>query len=232
MVRTWIRLRRGIGAGSLLIALAAPASAQTESACLRDLASIEARQVGVLEHMGSFERRSLASLRDAVHVLVRTGHDDACEAVVAAVEEILGERRDELVEAGVMVEVDDQERISRLENAPQVTGLQQPLRVGDMIGRSLRGTRDEYLGQISDVVLDPEGRNITHALVEVGGFLGLGEDVVAVPLSALRVTEDRATYVIGLSPERLAAAPRIEGDTLQQPDWAQQNDMYYALGQN
>ena len=232
MITTRIRLLAGIGGGSLLVGLAAPALAQTDSECLRDLADIEARQVGVMEHMGSFERRSLATLRNAVHVLARTGHDDACEGVVEAVADILGARRDELVDAGVMVDVDDQERVSQLESAPQVTALEQPLRAGDMIGSALRNTRDEYLGEISDVVFDPENRSITHALVEVGGFLGLGEDVVAVPLSALRVTDDRETYVVALTPERLEEAPRVEGDTLQKPDWQQENDLYYALGSN
>jgi sporulation protein YlmC with PRC-barrel domain len=231
MITTRIRLLSGIG-GGMLLGLAAPAAAQTDSECLRDLANVEARQVGVMEHMGSFERRSLATLRNAVHVLVRTGHDDACEEVVEAVNEILGERRDELVDSGVMVDVDDQERVTQLETAPQVTELQQPLRAGDMIGGSLRNTRDEHLGEISDVVFDPQTNQITHALAEVGGFLGLGQDVVAVPLSALRVTDDHETYILAMTPERLEEAPRVQGDTLQQPDWAQENDMYYALSSN
>jgi sporulation protein YlmC with PRC-barrel domain len=208
MVTTRIRLLGSIGGGSLLLGLAGPALAQADSECLRDLADIEARQVGVMEHLGSFERRSLSTLRNAANVLVRTGHDDACEEVVEAVEEILGERRDELVETGVMVDVDDQERVNQLESAPKVTALEQPLRAGDMIGKSLRNTRDEYLGEISDVVFDPEGGSITHALVEIGGFLGLGEDVVAVPLSALQVTDDHSTYIIARTPERLDEAPR------------------------
>ena len=232
MTKTRIRLLGGLGGCGLLTLSSAPALAQTDAGCLRDLAEIEARQVGVIEHMGSFERRSLATLRNAVHVLARTGHDDACEEVVEAVAEILGVRRDELVDAGVMVDIDDQERVTRLESAPQVTELEQPLRAGEMIGESLRNTRDEYLGEISDVVFDPNGNQITHALVEVGGFLGLGQDVVAVPLSALRVTDQRNTYVIALTPERLEEAPRVEGDTLQEPDWQQENDLYYALGPN
>ena len=232
MKRTRIRLLGGLGGCSLLTLVAAPALAQVDSECLRDLAEVEARQVGVMEHMSSFERRSLSTLRNAVHVLVRTGHDDACEEVVEAVNEILGKRRDELVDSGVMVEADDQERVTQLENAPQVTELEQPLRAGDMIGASLRNTRDEHLGQISDVVFDPETNQITHALAEVGGFLGLGEDVVAVPLSALQVTDDHETYVLAMTPERLEEAPRVQGDALQEPDWAQENDMYYALGSN
>jgi sporulation protein YlmC with PRC-barrel domain len=227
-----IRLLGFIGGGSLLVSVATPAPAQNDSECLRDLADIEARQVGVMEHMGSFERRSLSTLRNAVHVLVRTGHDDACEEVVDAVEQILGDRRDELVEAGVMVEVEDQERVTQLENAPKVTEVDQPLRAGNMIGHSLRNTQDEYLGEISDVVFDPAGTRITHALVEVGGFLGLGEDIVAVPLSALRVADEGDTYVMAMTPERLEEAPRVEGNAFDQPDWAQQNDMYYALGDN
>ena len=229
MITTRKRLLSGIGAGSLLVALGSPAVAQSDSECLRDLARVEAQQVGVMEHMGSFERRSLSTLRNAVHVLVRTGHEDACEEVVEAVEEILAARRDELVDAGVMVEADDQERVTQLENAPKVTSLEQPLRAGDMIGSSLRNTRDEYLGEISDVIFDPDGQAITHALVEVGGFLGLGQDVIAVPLDALKITDDRETYIIAMTPERLEDAPRFKPETIEQPDWGQQNDMYYAL---
>jgi sporulation protein YlmC with PRC-barrel domain len=232
MTKTRIRLLGGLGGCSLLTFMAGPALAQADSECLRDLADVEARQVGVMEHLSSFERRSMTTLRNAVHVLVRTGHDDACEEVVEAVAEILGTRRDELVDSGVMVDVDDQERVTQLETAPQVTELEQPLRAGNMIGGSLRNTRDEHLGEISDVVFDPETNQITHVLAEVGGFLGLGQDVVAVPLSALRVTDDHETYVLAMTPERLEEAPRVQGDTLQQPDWAQENDMYYALGSN
>jgi sporulation protein YlmC with PRC-barrel domain len=214
--------------GSLLIG-SVPALAQTDSECLRDLAEIEAQQVGVLEHLSSFERRSLTTLRNAVHVLVRNGKEDACEDVVEAVEEILTDRREELVDAGLMVAADDQPRIDRLKNAPKVDQLVQPLRAGDVIGSSLRNTRDEYLGEISDVVFDPNGHEITHALVEVGGFLGLGEEVVAVPMSALRVTDDLETFVIPMSKERFGEAPRLKDDILSQPDWQSANDTYFAL---
>ena len=66
MTKTRIRLLGGLGGCSLLTLMAAPALAQVDSECLRDLAEIEARQVGVMEHMGSFERRSLSTLRNAV----------------------------------------------------------------------------------------------------------------------------------------------------------------------
>ena len=226
---TSIGIRSAMISGSILLGLGSPALAQEDSECLRDLADIEARQLGVLEHLGSFERRSLTTLRNAVHVLVRTGQEDACEEVVEAVEDILSERREEFVEAGLMVEADDQARITQLETAPKVDQLERPLRAGDVIGSSLRNTEDQYLGEIGDVVFDPNGQEITHALVEKGGFLGMGEEVVAVPMTALRVTDDLETFVVDMTEERFEEAPRLEDDILSQPDWQTANDTYFAL---
>src|ERR687897_673945 len=139
---TRIGIRSVLASGSIVLGLGSPAIAQEDSECLRDLADIEARHLGVLEHLGSFERRSLTTLRNAAHVLVRTGQEDACEEVVEAVEDILSERRGEFVESGLMVEVDDEARITQLETAPKVDQLERPLRAGDIIGSSLRNTQD------------------------------------------------------------------------------------------
>lgn len=219
-----------IGAG--LLGTGQPAVAQPEAECLQDLAEVEARHLGVLEHMGSFELRGLSTLRNAARVLVRHDKEDACEELVEAVGEMLEERRDALVESGVMVEVDDQDQIERLRNASRIRDLVVPLRAGHLIGAALRNMEDQYLGEISDVVFDPEGRQITHALVEVGGFLGLGEDIVAVPLAALRVTDDMSTFVLDMNEERFDEAPRLEEERLDLVDdvaWREQNDLYYNL---
>jgi sporulation protein YlmC with PRC-barrel domain len=226
---TRIGIRSVLIGGSIVVGLGSPALAQEDSECLRDLAESEARHLGVLEHLGSFERRSLTTLRNAVHVLVRTGQEDACEEVVEAVEDILSERREEFVEAGLMVDADDQARITQLETAPKVDQLERPLRAGDVIGSSLRNTQDQFLGEIGDVVFDPESHEITHALVEKGGFLGMGQEVVAVPMTALRVTDDLETLVVDMTKERFEEAPRLEDDILSQPDWQTANDTYFAL---
>src|SRR5918995_1739288 len=138
---TRIDIRSVLASGSIVLGLGSPAIAQEDSECLRDLADIEARHLGVLEHLGSLER---------------------------------------------------------------------PLRAGDIIGSSLRNTQDQYLGEISDVVFDPNSHEITHALVEKGGFLGLGQEVVAVPMTALRVTDDLEIFVVDMTKERFAEAPRLE----------------------
>jgi PRC-barrel domain len=153
--------------------------AQSEARCLQNLAKVESTHLGVLEHMRSFELRSLSTLRNAARILVRNGKEDTCEELVEAVAGIFEERRADLVEAGFMVDVENQDRMARLHEASRVEDLVVPLRAGDVIGAEICNTQNWYLGEVSDVVFDPDRRQITHAMVEVGGFLGLSEEIVS-----------------------------------------------------
>jgi sporulation protein YlmC with PRC-barrel domain len=65
---------------------------------------------------------------------------------------------------------------------------------GQMLGSDLRGTRvygasNESIGDISDLVVDRDGR-LAAVIVGVGGFLGIGQKDVAVPFEALEIVAD------------------------------------------
>jgi sporulation protein YlmC with PRC-barrel domain len=86
-----------------------------------------------------------------------------------------------------------------IQGQPATASLQ-PLatpQAGQMLGSDLRGTRvyganQENIGDISDILLDREGR-VVAVIVGVGGFLGIGQKDVAVPYQALEiVAHDRA----------------------------------------
>jgi hypothetical protein len=66
---------------------------------------------------------------------------------------------------------------------------------GQIMGSDLRGTRvyganDESIGDISDIVVDRDGR-LVAVVVGVGGFLGIGEKDVAIPFAALEIVDRR-----------------------------------------
>jgi hypothetical protein len=68
---------------------------------------------------------------------------------------------------------------------------------GQMLGSDLRGTRvyaanNESIGDISDLLLDRQGR-VVAAIVGVGGFLGIGQKDVAVPFEALEIVPQGAS---------------------------------------
>jgi hypothetical protein len=72
---------------------------------------------------------------------------------------------------------------------------------GQIMGSDLRGTRvygsnNESIGDISDLLLDRQGR-IVAAIVGVGGFLGIGQKDVAVPFEALEIVPQGASASAG-----------------------------------
>ena len=67
---------------------------------------------------------------------------------------------------------------------------------------------DTTVGQIEDVLVDLDRRTVT-ALVSVGGFLGVGEKLVAVPVNQVKVGKE-ARFTTDLSRDQLTRAPAFD----------------------
>jgi hypothetical protein len=77
-----------------------------------------------------------------------------------------------------------------------------------LTGANVRDASDASIAEVSDLVLSPEGQ-VTHVVLDVGGFLGIGAKSVALPMEELTVAQrDGAVLVwVGLSREELEALP-------------------------
>jgi sporulation protein YlmC with PRC-barrel domain len=84
----------------------------------------------------------------------------------------------------------------------------------DYYKQNVYDTSDNPVGEISDVLLDKDGR-VTAVIVSVGGFLGLGAKYVSVPFNALRMTEkDGKRYlVMDTTKDTLMNAPGYQYDS-------------------
>lgn len=58
-----------------------------------------------------------------------------------------------------------------------------------LVGKTVYNLQDENIGAISDLILDSKGR-VAGVIVGVGGFLGMGQSEVAVPMNALKFEPD------------------------------------------
>ena len=58
--------------------------------------------------------------------------------------------------------------------------LSSPVKVSELIGTSVKGARDERLGEIKDLLLNISEGKIVYAVVASGGFLGFGNKLHAV----------------------------------------------------
>lgn len=84
----------------------------------------------------------------------------------------------------------------------------------DLTGTRVYGPEDEDVGEISELILSEDGKQIEKAVIDVGGFLGMGEHSVAVTLEELRIlrAEDGGDFriYINSSKEALEAQPEYE----------------------
>jgi sporulation protein YlmC with PRC-barrel domain len=73
------------------------------------------------------------------------------------------------------------------------SSLQGDWRASKVVGLKVYNDSNESLGSISDLLMDKSG-NIKAAVVGVGGFLGMGEHLVAVPLEKLKFVNEPVAY--------------------------------------
>jgi sporulation protein YlmC with PRC-barrel domain len=66
-------------------------------------------------------------------------------------------------------------------------------RASKIIGLSVYNDSNESLGSINDMLTDKDG-NIKAVVVGVGGFLGVGEHLVAVPLEKIKFVNEPVAY--------------------------------------
>jgi sporulation protein YlmC with PRC-barrel domain len=68
---------------------------------------------------------------------------------------------------------------------------------------------DTSIGQIEDVLVDLDHATVTAVVLSVGGFLGMGDKLVAVPVNQIKVGSE-ARFTTDLTKEQLASAPAFD----------------------
>lgn len=66
-------------------------------------------------------------------------------------------------------------------------------RASKMVGLSVYNDKNESVGSINDMLADKSG-NIKAVVIGVGGFLGVGEHLVAVPFDKVKFTDEPIVY--------------------------------------
>jgi len=91
---------------------------------------------------------------------------------------------------------------------PSVAVLQ-PRQVQGVLGRDVRSSANENMGRIVDVIVDQDGR-VRAAIIDFGGFFGVGSRRIAVDWNALRfdpASNRRNVVTLELTRDQLKDAP-------------------------
>ncbi|UGA45259.1 PRC-barrel domain-containing protein [Bradyrhizobium quebecense] len=84
-----------------------------------------------------------------------------------------------------------------------------------ILGRDVRGSANEDMGRIVDVIVDRDGK-VRAAVIDFGGFLGVGSRKIVVDWNALHfagVSSKSDSITLDLNKQQVSAAPEYKEDT-------------------
>lgn len=79
-------------------------------------------------------------------------------------------------------------------------------------GTDVYNRAGEKLGSIDDLMIDKHSGHVRYAVLEFGGFLGMGTDRYPLPWNMLKYDTSLDGYVVPLDKSQLDKAPRYSAD--------------------
>ncbi len=97
-------------------------------------------------------------------------------------------------------------------------------------GTAVFNGHGDKLGSIDDLMIDKRSGHIRYAVLEFGGFLGMGTERYPIPWNVLRYDTDKDGYVVPLDKDKLENAPRYRLDDMPiyDNDYGSRIDRYYG----
>ena len=96
-------------------------------------------------------------------------------------------------------------------------------RASELIGKDVTNPQGEDLGEIKDLVIDLQSGKVHSAVLEFGGFLGMGEKQYAFPVSELKPAKDHDKLLLNVDKDKLKSAQGFEEN-----EWPAMNDEYWT----
>ena len=92
-------------------------------------------------------------------------------------------------------------------------------RASKLIGSGIRDTSNDKIGKVENLVVDLSAGRVVEAIVASGGFLGMDQELSAIPPQSLNPGLQRNEFVLDTTRDALARAPHFKAT-----DWTNVND--------
>lgn len=88
--------------------------------------------------------------------------------------------------------------------------MQQVSRASKIMGTAVKNPNGDKLGEIKDLVLNPDNGQVVYAVVTFGGVMGMGNKLFAIPWQALHWSAERGNYALNMDKSTLKTAPGFD----------------------
>jgi sporulation protein YlmC with PRC-barrel domain len=82
-------------------------------------------------------------------------------------------------------------------------------KASSFIGMQVQNLENERLGKVADLVFDPNSGKVSYVVLSIGGLLGIGDKLIAVPLSSLKPRPGQDHLVLNMDRQQLQNAPGL-----------------------
>lgn len=191
--------------------------------------------------------RDLRSLRDAALTLRSYGRHADCERLLGNIRELiagpsmgsLGDNDEEAAEKQMDAQAPKVHQRGASLGSRGASGAQPlisidelvpGLRADEIIGTEVRSSDDDIVGEVRNLVLGTKDRR-GYAIVASGGFFTPGKASIVVPLSSLRVTQERDSFFLTIPNLKVKAVPHMPDQDygwLADKAWLARNDALFA----
>ena len=99
-------------------------------------------------------------------------------------------------------------------------------------GTAVYNQAGDKLGSIDELMIDKRSGQVRYAVLEFGGFLGMGTDRYPLPWNMLKYDTAREGYVVPLDKAKLDDAPRYDEDDAPEytEEYGTRVNGYYGIG--
>jgi hyperosmotically inducible protein len=109
--------------------------------------------------------------------------------------------------------------------------LGQVQKASKLMGMAVQNLQGQKLGDVQNLLVDLSAGRVVAVIVSSGGFIGIADELSAIPPTAMRFSPDRNGLQLDASKETLASAPHFQ--SAQWPDYSQPSQaggVYRAYG--
>lgn len=135
-----------------------------------------------------------------------------------------------LVAAAICLTMNPVAHLAFAQNEKPMTG--KLVKGSEILGVKIFNESADHLGEIDDIIFDENTGAVAYGILSIGGWLGIGDKIVAVPWKHIKQSEkDSPGFVLDVDKAKLKEAPAFAKNSW--PDfndaWNQTAFTYYAL---
>jgi len=115
---------------------------------------------------------------------------------------------------------------------PEYVETPSPIASNMVEGTAVYNNNGEKIGRIINFMVNKQTGQVEYAIMSFGGFLGLDHDHCPIPWKKMNYVIAHHGFVVNISAEKLAKAPKHHGDNtpIYDPAYCIMVNGYYGLG--